>query len=683
MDTIINNSTLTLEVILNAAKILKTEFFGIDSQLDTFIRKITPFLLNPGNYSKNPYIVNLWGPTGTGKTAPVKRFFELIKEEYYHFDMGDFVSNGADFRNTMEEVMEHIGPKTIFVLDELQFLRTIDETGKEIKSPASRAVWELLDSGVISQNTFSVWDTEKAKDILARIKYILNKTQEINNNVIIKSSLISDLPVKVTTEKEESKKKLPNYVINLSAMCTLAKGFPKKFKELIPESEEFINLIKNSWFSSKDALDGRSIEQDFFEEVFCKIPAFSDPAAMLTWLGNLETGVTLQTNFSFKPVLIINIGNIDEAYPNVNHITTADSIEAIYKDSLVVTLNDVKNALHKRFRAEQVARLGHNHILWRNLDRNAFQKLFDRTVKEALDQDYVFHKQTIILNPELKEILFEELVSPSQGARCILTGVHGILTSLLPEIHYEFADEKEPIVLGIHFADNGEFLVVNGKPTKIIINLEVKRRYIPHATLEDCLATAVHEAGHAVVGAQVFQKPPMHVSLTMGNSISGQVNFDQVRSNVQDRHKEIMLSLAGIEAEKMIFGKNFTSLGGSSDFSKISKLALTLYTTSGIHSNIDIGNPNSTPIGNHNLLWLSGFLWTVIPSIKAKLLVRKLRGKTRKILKENKTFLLEFAQLLAAQKSLSKKELEKIFSNNFTFKAEFKSFNPLLDIKKK
>ena len=55
---------------------LKTEFAGIDKQIDTIIRYVTPFYATPELLTR-PVVVCLWGMTGVGKTHVLRRLANL------------------------------------------------------------------------------------------------------------------------------------------------------------------------------------------------------------------------------------------------------------------------------------------------------------------------------------------------------------------------------------------------------------------------------------------------------------------------------------------------------------------------------------------------------------------------------------------------------------------------------
>src|SRR5690606_13699420 len=75
--------------------------------------------------------------------------------------------------------------------------------------------------------------------------------------------------------------------------------------------------------------------------------------------------------------------------------------------------------------------------------------------------------------------------------------------------------------------------------------------------------TAVHEAGHAVLAALTFRIIPSVVVSRTASDMEGfcLVNFPNGPMTRESLKKDIVVTLGGYVAEKMIFGEEFTSSG--------------------------------------------------------------------------------------------------------------------------
>ena len=141
------------KTVLNLAVLqLKKEFIGIDGIIDELSNIILPWWLFPENQLR-PLIINLWGMTGSGKTALVQRLSELLsyEKQLLRFDMGEFGASSSFLKYTLtRQLIQFSDESPILVLDEFQFAKTKDEQGKEVNNTSLRIIWDLLDSGQLA-----------------------------------------------------------------------------------------------------------------------------------------------------------------------------------------------------------------------------------------------------------------------------------------------------------------------------------------------------------------------------------------------------------------------------------------------------------------------------------------------------------------------------------------------------
>lgn len=145
---------LERKAVLNtASEQLKATFIGLDSIIDELMGLVSSWYLFP-EAQLRPMVVNLWGLTGSGKTALVKQLVRLLdfQKRYIQVDMGEFESDSATwFRKTLTGDMEYLNEQPcIMCLDEFQFARTLDNQGNEMGKDKLRFVWDLVDSGKLT-----------------------------------------------------------------------------------------------------------------------------------------------------------------------------------------------------------------------------------------------------------------------------------------------------------------------------------------------------------------------------------------------------------------------------------------------------------------------------------------------------------------------------------------------------
>jgi len=103
---------------------LKKEFCGLDAVIDQLNGYISSWYCLP-ELQEKPLVINLWGMTGTGKTAVVKRLVDLLgcRDAQYRFDMGEITE----------------APGNMNVFNQLK--------NTEYREKEERIVWQILDNG--------------------------------------------------------------------------------------------------------------------------------------------------------------------------------------------------------------------------------------------------------------------------------------------------------------------------------------------------------------------------------------------------------------------------------------------------------------------------------------------------------------------------------------------------------
>jgi len=152
----------------DAVKILKSEFVGLDEIIDKIKLSITPWYITPEIITR-PTVISLWGMTGTGKTSIVKRLIDLLglANKAIFFDCGEESNTGnrtvgekindiMSLDDGEDDLMDRDSPSDlVFVFDEFQHARTINERKEEVDKPNLRSVWNLLDTGILRFDDYS------------------------------------------------------------------------------------------------------------------------------------------------------------------------------------------------------------------------------------------------------------------------------------------------------------------------------------------------------------------------------------------------------------------------------------------------------------------------------------------------------------------------------------------------
>jgi len=505
---------------------LKTELFGIDDVIDRVIDSMRAWYVLPQCITR-PVIVCLWGLTGTGKTQLVRRLAQLLGfyDRFIEVQMDGF-SNGATGgarRSSIAAMLSDSGidegTPGILVLDEFQRFRTVDNQGGDAKVERYQDVWTLLSDGRLPP----------ALGMLGEIEYQLADAQY-------------DAERADDDEQEESKKKQR----------------PKRFQLTVWEARAFKNALK-------------------LREPLEEIMQWSNARMQQLLMEFRQSQQDWETDYS--RLLIFVCGNLDEMYRD-----TAQSVEDCDTDADIfhritskLSLIDVKKALTKRFKPEQIARLGNIHVIYPSLARSTYERLIDN-----LCQRYVHDmaQQTgvqFVLAGDVRQALYANAVFPAQGTRPLFSSVHGILGTTLVNaalwVLQMDADRARPCVLTLaegrqHVLAHAYSKAGAALQERFAAAFDLER--VKSRTNADFRAlVAVHEAGHALVYALLFGRAPQEVKINIASFEGGYNSYVRLKASTrQNALDKMCTTLAGRAAENWVFGRHNATSGSESDLTQ-------------------------------------------------------------------------------------------------------------------
>ncbi|SEF27864.1 ATPase family associated with various cellular activities (AAA) [Variovorax sp. NFACC28] len=496
------------------AEALKTELFGIDDIIDRVIDSLRAWYVLPQLISR-PVIVCLWGLTGTGKTQLVRRLAQHLGfyDRFIEVQMDGF-SHGSGYhsRGSISAMLAESGIAEgmpgILVLDEFQRFRTVEGNGSDAKVERYQDVWALLSDGRLPPALSMLGEIESS---LAYAEY----TQDRDGT---------------EKKKEDKKRKLH-----------LSPWEAREVKRCLKLSETLLQIM--AW---KPA------------EVHARLRAFRD------------TQQSWETDYS--KLLVFVSGNLDEMYAETAQRvedcdTDADIFHELTKKLSVI---DVKKALAERFRPEQIARLGNNHVIYPSFNRATYVRLIlsicDRYVAEIQESSGV----RFVLDASVYEQIYANAVFPAQGTRPLFSSIHAILSATLVNAALwaleQGANGSEPVWLTLDAGVSAITAKYRKARRQFPVTLELNR--LKQRSSEDFRALlAVHEAGHGVVYSLLFARAPQEIKINVASFEGGYNSYEQrkawSRENLRDR---ICVSLAGRAAEQLVFGEQACTTGATQDF---------------------------------------------------------------------------------------------------------------------
>jgi hypothetical protein len=507
------------EKLENAKKALKKKFIGIDNAIDTIIDKISLWYLTP-EIQFRPLIVSLWGITGVGKTDLVRT---LVKElEFTDKFIEIQMDIQHDYTRKIEHYLENSGVDTnepaILLLDEIQRYRTIDEHGHMIENKHFNDIWMLLSDGKFQNNS------QRKREIMELLLEEMYWEDQRENADEPETSDGSPKDVGDISKPKKPKK----YKFKTSYWTA------NKFKKML-------NLQISAEEIMKMSLDERMQKMDDSLKA-----------------GNVNEGK------SYEKLLIFISGNLDEAFKMAEDVEDSESdADIMHELSKRVNLVKIKHALSRKFKPEQIARFGNNHIIYPCLDKKAYQKIIHMNCQEILDRIQKEHDIKIGLSQDIYNVIYNNGVFPTQGVRPAISTVFNLLGSNLPHFIYYalIADQKEIL---IQYKNKTLYSKIGNNIIKKAIVLEIDD-IRNNKSIDEKMLVLVHEIGHALIYALVFHTPPKQINTNSSGLSSGfVVNHNSIDNKTFIKDK-IAVYMAGVAAEELVFGEEFKSAGSQMD----------------------------------------------------------------------------------------------------------------------
>lgn len=536
-------------------EVLKDQFIGLDKVIDEIVSLIAAWYLLP-EIQRRPTVINLWGLTGSGKTALVQQLIKHLSLEgmYAHIDMGEFESDSASWlKSILKDDLEFFDEKSpVICLDEFQFARTVDGEGNEQGKDKLRVIWDLLDSGKIDYIPGnSVYYLLRADNCLKRI------TRAERAGVIVERG------------------------------------------EVVAGEKEFLDIFNTFYFDERDR-SGQDLDKqyflsrDFIEGLFGLFDHDECSKEMLkerVRRANLaELKCLIVEGMQIRPAtktldlsksLIFVLGNLDEAYSMSHDMNPDISADDFYEQTLKINIADIKKALRLRFRPEQIARLGNNHIIYTSFNREHFRKL----IRRELDRVYHYVKESfgwrLLFDEQVEGIIYEEGVFPTQGTRPVLTTIKNLVESKISNLVVTVLERQlRADIIEWIYKDSTFYYIMRDHDGRIVYelseNLYLKLVNLRRSADPEIQAhVAVHEAGHAVLAALTLRIIPARVVSRTASDSEGfcLVNFPKGPVTRDTLKMDIVISLGGYVAERIIFGRDHTSSGVWGDIQEASAQA--------------------------------------------------------------------------------------------------------------
>lgn len=494
---------------------LKDEFIGIDQIIDEVVNYLSLWYLMPDLLTR-PIIINLWGMTGVGKTDLVRKLVKFLEYQDRFAEVELSNSDSVGYINTVTKILDNNGitdgEPAIVLFDEIQRFNTLNPDGTPVKSPRFADFWELLSDGRLSKKTKDDLDT-----------FLFDYLSKRRNN-----------------EKARKRGEEVSEDNNLS-------------------SWEAMNLRKSL---------GLNMELAELVEI--------NEDEMIELIMQAKQKKTIYEPVDHSKTLIIISGNLDEAFQMAGRTSEADVDADIYHAfTQKITLVDIKNALSRKFRPEQVARFGNIHLIYNSLRKAEFEKLIEVEVAKRCQSILEKFGVTVNVSKNIERLIYRNGVFPVQGVRPVFSSIIDILESNWNNFIFT-ALMNDLRTVTIDYDEENARIVAQIGEQEASIPYTGRIDKIRQGDKPDVVANiSVHEAGHAVVYMVLTEMVPLQLKSKIANSYAGGFTFShEIYSNRQGILNKICIYLAGGLAEELVFGPQYASTGRSADRERISELAI-------------------------------------------------------------------------------------------------------------
>jgi hypothetical protein len=633
------------EKLATAVAQLKTEFVALDGVIDEIADLMLPWWLFPDSQLR-PTIINLWGMTGSGKTALIRRLAETMSYDHalLRFDMGEFGTSGTFLKYILSNQLSQFNDKApILLFDEFQFAKTLDEGGREANNIALRAIWDLLDSGIInvesSSNVYYIGRAYRAVKLIERC---------MSQGVVIKKG-------RIVEGAEVVKSMFGDFVMGYYD------GSVDRSEGVEPYKDEEYFLTDHFCTGIYEVRPG---PYHTYKDIVDLIEEMNSLQELVDFIRKTVQDEEKPKSMNLSHSLIFVVGNLDEAFYMSSNINPDISPDEFYRNTKKINIADVKFALQRRFRNEQIARLGNNHIIYHAFRSSDYYKYIDMSLSKlsaTVQEKYGFE---FSWDDSIREIIFKEGVFPTQGVRPVMSTIRNLVESYVSKLILHLVENKMSEVDKIHwgYRNNRYWFDFEGgkKGAKSQWSLPVtlKINSLRQSKSDDLQSqVAVHESGHAILCMFATGLLPEYViTRTVDSESQGftYIRFPEDIASYRLMRDQITIFLGGYLAEKLLFGAENTSTGVSDDLRRVSELSQQCLREYGMG-----GDP--VKINNHSYGG-NPFQYTFSEELEAKALelVKTCEARGQEILETHRDLLLDMSKYLSSHSRLDKAQMRRM-----------------------
>jgi cell division protease FtsH len=499
---------------------LKQELFGIDAIIDRVIDAVRAWYVLP-EIIQRPVIVCLWGLTGTGKTQLVRQLARKLDfyDRFVEIQMDGFSHGSGYWCSSVSSMLADSGiaegGQGIVLLDEFQRFRTVNDKGADVRVERYQDVWALLSDGRLPPSLSFMQDLEAA---LANAEYDDDERQ---------AEAAEDAAGKDGQPRRERRFRLGPWEA-------------RELKRSLKLPDSLTDIMAWSPQQVRERMEEFRRAADRWETDYSRL-------------------------------LLFVTGNLDQMYEHVaSRVEDCDTdADIFHRYTSRLSVIDAKKALAKRFKPEQVARLGNTHIVYPSLDRAAYERLIAAQCRRYCSEASATSGLCIEVDAGVQHELYANGVFPAQGTRPLFSTIQGLLGSALANVALwalERGAQRGDEVRVAMSADRRQ-LCARWRSESLLLPAALELNRLKQRSNPDFRALlAVHEAGHALLYGLLLRQVPLEVKINVAAFDGGYNSYLPLRAQSRRTTLDtICVSLGGRAAEILVFGPQACTTGAEED----------------------------------------------------------------------------------------------------------------------
>jgi len=244
--------------------------------------------------------------------------------------------------------------------------------------------------------------------------------------------------------------------------------------------------------------------------------------------------------------------------------------DTLHEFSKQITVVDVKDALARRFKPEQISRFGNTHVIYPALKREHYETIINNRIKDIVKRVNEEFEVQLTIDFSVNKMIYDNGVFPAQGVRPVLTTISSLFEANLPVLLLNSLENKSKKAV-IEFKNKCLVATIKGKEYKTEeIHCDITKIRNSYDENSRTLIS-VHEAGHAIIYALLFKTCPTQIKCGIASFKGGFILEHKTGESKDQILNSVRVALAGRAAEEIVFGEDGITSGASVDIREATK----------------------------------------------------------------------------------------------------------------